>query len=598
MMSNPPAATLSDDPATLYAAAEGRMAPLGAEEAVFFHAATGRSQVMTRDVAQAFGLCQPFLTLDAHVARIIQSLPALKGQDGAVRKVLGMFVANGLMHTDQQFIARFVAGEEREQAPVSGVYLLAPTQTEGLAVALDALRTHAARFALAWPVHVVDTDDHVDAQARAALVAEFAQATAADVSHVRRETAVRIVDELAQALPAHSDALRAILPPQAQGGAAMRNLVALLAAGSRHLVLDDEALLPLLRHPEFAAGLHVDTRGYAMRSFDTPEKARDVGGTLDADPLAAHLDACGLTLGDVLARQREAQLTRDSLQGVVPARVPWLRADRRVAFTGVGRLGRFALSDPSLPFQLGPVERAGLTATREAYLDNYRSPPLWAGLSSFGVGQGERLMPLAFDGSELIPCTLPGAVKAVELQVELLRLARPDAVDFDFPDALVQRVPGTGADDALGRPDTGKCLAGFAAFVAQDLQGADAATRLAVMAAKLDDLAAASDHRVETYLAEYLAYHRSSIIERMQQMMASEASPPIYWAADLRSAVESQAKALVNGETPRLQGWPSELDAAGCVARFRSELRTLAAGLQAWPAAWELARARSAIWRG
>ena len=114
MMSNPPAATLSDDPATLYAAAEGRMAPLGAEEAVFFHAATGRSQVMTRDVAQAFGLCQPFLTLDAHVARIVQSLPALKGQDGAVRKVLGDTAAD----------ARYIVS-----IPLRGYAFVAPVQS-------------------------------------------------------------------------------------------------------------------------------------------------------------------------------------------------------------------------------------------------------------------------------------------------------------------------------------------------------------------------------------------------------------------------------------------------------------------------------------
>lgn len=594
---NPPSAT--GESSTLYAAVEGRIASLGTDEAVFFETASGRSQVMTRDVAHAFGLCQPFLTLEAHAARIIEALPALKGQTAAVRKVLDMFVANGLMRSDVDFVAQFAAASGSAQAPVSGIYLLCSSSApDALERALDGLRAHAARFALAWPIHVLDVDAPADAvPARAARVADFARATGAAVRYLTRQNAEAVVDALGRALPEHAEALAELLPPRAQGVGASRNLAALLAAGTRHLVLEADLRLPLGRHPESGTGLFADTRAYAMRSFASEHDALAAGIEPKADPLAAHLAACGLTLGEALAQQPEAALTRESLNGVVPSRAPWLRADRRVAFTAVGRAGRVALADPTLPFQLGPAERAGLNATRESYLDNYRTPALWAGLNRFGAGLGERLLPLAFDGSRLIPCTVPDAPKAAELQVELLRLAQPDSVDLDFPEALALAHPGVGADDALGRPDLGKCLSGLVAHVAQDLYAADTTARLGVLAARLEDLAAAPDARLVSYLTEYLVWHRSSVIERMQQMTASEPAPPIYWLADLRAAVQAQGKALIAGEVPRLAGWPASLDAAGCAARLRQELQRLASGLRAWPAAFELACAQSERWR-
>lgn len=593
----PPVAT--DDSSTLYAAVEGRIASLGTDEAVFFETATGRSQVMTRDVAHAFSLCQPFLTLDDHVARIIEALPSLKGQAAAVRKVLDMFVANGLMRSDVEFAAGFAAAAGRAQAPVSGLFLLcASPAADALDRALDGLRAHAAQFGLACPVYVIDAQIRAeDVPARAARIADFARTTGAAVRYVTRQSADAMVRALSEELPQHAAALADLLPPKAQGIGAARNMAALLAAGTRHLVLDADMLLPLGRHPEFAEGLYADTRAYALRSFATGHDAVAAGIAPPSDPLAAHLAVCGLSLGEALARHPEATITRESLHGVIASRAPWLEPTRRVAFTAVGRAGRVALPDPTLPFQLGPVERAGLTATRESYLENYRSPALWAGLSHFGAGMGERLVPLAFDGGALIPCTLPDGQRVTELQVELLRLAQPDSVDFDFPEALEQGHPGAGADDAVGRPDAAKCFAGLAAHVGQDLYGSDAAARLGVLAARLDDMVAAPDARVVSYLAEFLAWHRSAVIERMQQMTASEPSPPVYWVADLRAAVEAQGKALIGGGAPRLAGWPATLDAAGCAARFRQDARLLADGLRAWPAAFEFARAHAARWR-
>ncbi|HET9049122.1 MAG TPA: hypothetical protein VFN29_09230, partial [Chiayiivirga sp.] len=215
----------------------------------------------------------------------------------------------------------------------------------------------------------------------------------------------------------------------------------------------------------------------------------------------------------------------------------------------------------------------------------------------FGIGQAHQLQPLAFDVSQILPCTLPDAPRAMELQVALLRLAHPDSTDLDFPHALTPSDRAAKTNDTLGRPDLAHCLAGLADVVAQDVYATDPALHLALLAAKLEDLAAAPDARLTEYLGEFFAYHRSTAIEQMQRAMAADSAPPIYWLADLRAAVEAQGKALIAGEVPRLDGWPEGLDQTACVARFRSSVRDFAAGLRAWPDVFAVALERSGEWR-
>ena len=170
----------------------------------------------------------------------------------------------------------------------------------------------------------------------------------------------------------------------------------------------------------------------------------------------------------------------------------------------------------------------------------------------------------------------------------------PRSVDLSFPQALVRTSAGTKSDDEVGRPDSAECLRGLVSAVAQDLYASESGPRLGVIAARLEDMAAASNDTLVKYLSEYLAYYRSSLVERMQRAAASEKSPPVYWLADLRAAVQAQGKALVAETSPRLAGWSMGADAA---SMFRHELTQLAAGLSVWPELIAQAQSRNAVWR-
>lgn len=595
-MSTSTPAPITIDSTTLYAAVDGRMASLGTDEAVLFH--DGRSQVMTRDVAHAFGMCRAFLPMPAHVQRIMDAMPTLKGQGAAVQRVLQVLAGQGLMQTGAQFIARFTPNDETRQAPISGVFVAASAKAGEFQVMLDALVAHAERFPLAWPVYVIEgAVDAAGEVEHAQAVAEFVRNSGIKAVHLTRARIENLIGTISSALPSHGNVLRWLLTPVSGSTGAARNLAALLAAGTRMVFLDADTTLPILGHPQAAEGVFADARAMAVQTFDGPDSVRAAGAMLKVDPLQAHLDACGVSLAQAMAREPDATLKPESLQGVVPVRAAWLKPDNRVAFTALGWAGHVPARDPNWVFKLDPAARAGLTATRETYLDNYRIPSAWVGPSRFGIGQAHQLQPLAFDVSQILPCTLPDAPRAMELQIALSRLAHPDSTDLAFPQAAMQ-VRRTGVrNDALGRPDLAQCVAGLADVVAQDVYATEPALHLALLAAKLEDLAAAPDVRLTEYLAEFFAYHRSTAIEQMQRAMAADKSPPIYWLADLRSAVEAQGKALIAGEVPRLDGWPENLDAATCVARLRGSLQEFAVGLRAWPSAFDVARQHSAQWR-
>lgn len=597
-MSSIPTPTASADPGTLHAAIDGRMAHLGAGEAVFFDASNGTSHVMTADVARAFGLCQPFLPLHEHVLRIMQAMPALKGQGAAVQKVLEMLVGRGLMQADVQFLARYAdVPQATAQAPVSGLFLRAPARSGVLRGALDALATHVERFGFAHPLHVLDIEaEGALASEHEAAIGAFARRSGVRTHrHAARDLA-RLVESLVKAMPEQAQTIRWLLTPAVGSDGAARNLALLLAAGTRHLFLDAGDDLPLRPHPEAGSGLRADARAFALRSYGALQELAAAAGEPEQDGLAQQLDACGRSLAEAMAADARLRWQRAGLVGVAAAGNPKLRPQQRIAFTTVGRAGCFNLDDPTLPFKLGEAERAGLVASRENYLANYRKPVLWSGLAhpTIGVDGG---VPLAFDAARLVPCTVPTAAHAAQLQVSLMRLAQPDGVDLGFPLALAHQTTVAGSEDALGRPDSAQCLAGLAEHVAQDLHAIEPATRLAVLAAKLDDLAGASDAALGNYLSEYLAWYRSSNVERMQQAMAVNKTPPVFWLADLRAAVEAQGRALAQGETPRLAGWPASFDRVDCVARFRSELLSFGAALRLWPALFERAARENAGWR-
>jgi hypothetical protein len=222
---------------------------------------------------------------------------------------------------------------------------------------------------------------------------------------------------------------------------------------------------------------------------------------------------------------------------------------------------------------------------------------VWHGPRRFQVARGSNFTPFMVDNGQLTPCTSPYGRSEDALFAALSAAWWSDGVVIGTPFAIGHLQEGARArGELMSRPETpdvNLCIAEFVRHVGEDLQGQDPQRRNAVLGARLRDLADGEHGALVSYLREYLAYLRSQIVQAMQQALAQAKDAPVYWAADLRRLVEINGRALADGLPPRFAGWPQDADEAACVAAFRRELTTLADGLSAWPALWELARAQS-----
>lgn len=590
----------------LYASVEGRVGSLANDEVLFYDPATDRNHVMTAQVLQALGLCRDFQPLDTHIKRVADGLPGLKGQEVAVRRVLEGLAARGLLITDDAFLLQLSRNAPTELAPATAVFVRACNRPAQLRRLLQSLGDHYRRFGGALRLVLVDDSTDGDAmREHAALLAEFGQAAGVRTAYIGAARWQAIIDQLAAALPERADALRAMLQRDARyrgrrGGGIGKNLIGLLAAGERYLLLDDDFVFPLRRHPDYRPGLALGGQAWAVQSYDQLDRALAAGQEIDADPLALQLALCGQTLSGALGRVDGFELSRSGLQGLSPSLSPGLRADTRIALTVNGHRGAAGASGLTWLFMLDPARRAALIADQARYAVNRDDPPVWFGTRQYLLGSGSNFTPFAVDNRRQMPPTSPFGRSEDALFNALVRVAQGDAELLDVPFAIGHVQEGRRDRSALlGQPETpdvNLCLTDLARHVASDLYAAEPAPRLRLFAARLDDLAGGSEATVLSYLREYLSYRRSSAVEQLQQVAAGAGDAPAWWSEDLRTMIETNGRAVAARGTPRFAGWAEDATTSDCVAAFRHEAETLSAGLQAWPAAWQVALERREAW--
>jgi hypothetical protein len=592
--------------APLYASVEGRVASLANQEVLFYDPATDRNHVMTAQVLQAMALCREFQPMERQVQCVAEGVPGLQGQETAVRRVLEGLATRGLLTTDDAFLLRFSRMTPESLAPPTAIFIRACDRPAQVRHLLQSLQAHIARFGVSYRVVLVDDSSNSDAiRDHAELLRHFGEASGAAVVYVGQETWRAVAADLAKALPEHASSIEALLRRDAgyrgrRGGGTGKNLIGLLAAGERYLLLDDDFLFPLKRHPEYQPGLALDARAWAVRSYADQRQALDAGGEEAVDLIEQQLALCGQTIGGALGRVDGFSMTRADLQGMAPSRSAALQPDARITLTINGHRGAAGASGLTWLYMLNAAGRAQFTASREVYSATRDDPPVWFGTRRHMLGTGSNFTPFAVDNRRLLPPTSPYGRSEDVLFNALVQLAQGDARMLDVPCSIGHVQEGRRDRSALltqpETPDINLCFAELARHVATDLYAADAAPRLALFAARLDDVAGGSDATVLSYLNEFLTYRRSTAVEQLQLVAASAADAPDYWKTDLNSLIEANARAVVERAPPRFAGWAEDASSDDCVAAFRREAATLSAGMRAWPAAWTVALEQRDTW--
>lgn len=585
----------NDPDAPMLASVEGVAARLSAEEVIFQPRRTTDSRVMTMQVLELMGQTRSFRSIDAHVAQALRHVPGLR-DPVAARKAIEVLRQAGLMRSDEDFLGalRVAPQDMPAPAPFAGLCIRAcdrPAQVERL---LASLGEYEARFAARRPVLLFDDSRDRDAAARnRRLLEAHAKASGAAVTYVDPDAGERVAKLLRKALPQHGDVAGALLQqaPDTAGGRTW-NLLLLCSAGRRLAMLDEDFVFPLRRHPQARDGLDPSASRLAtVRFFDSLDASLAAGTDFDTDPIERHLDLLGRPVSAIVTRD-DLAIDRQDLRGLELADLAHFGPGSRIVTTMVGTRGASGSSSNAWLYELDEAARQEFWRDRDSYLRNIEAGSIWYGHPRARCARQAYFTPFSLDNSRLVPCTTTRGRKEDALFATLLRFCQPESLTLHLPQSIghVQETQRKRSEQRVITPN-------YAQFLFEQLQQADVGVRgddpearMHLAAATLENIAGAGDAALAAHLREYLNYFRAGLIERLQQQLVGSAGAPVYWQADVRALVEHNARAMVAREAPRLEGWPADLDDAGCAAMLRVALRDSARTLRAWPELWAFAR--------
>lgn len=590
-----------DPNATLFATMPGQVADLGNGECIFRPSHDDVPHVMTHQVLSALDRCREFRSADEHVEAIRKAMPGAPS-DG-IRRVFNGLVERGLVVAAEDFAARFLdaAAKAPPRADAGGLYIRACDRPAQLQRLLESLHDHARRGFPAQALTVVDDSRSPEAMAaQARLLRDHGERSGAPVRHVDAAAWQRVHEALAAALPEHRAALDDLIgrgrgeAPRTGPGRGW-NLALLLGAGRRILFGDDDFVLPLKLHPHLQDGIELDAHEMStVRFYTDTQAAMDAGHDADFDLMQWHLDLCGAPIGHAFEHESRLVPTREQWRRIAPSRLPRLVPEARVVATMNGHRGHSGSVASDWMYLIDPTSARDLYHERNRYLRLIESGRVWMGPDRATTMISTPFTPFAQDLSHLPAFVAPDERGEDGTFGAIARVLDPHAWVLHLPTAVGHLrdrehkflAPGS---SAVAR-NFNYFLVDFLARCEDELFAGTPQARLAAVAARLEDLAAATDRDLLRMLSEYLQATYSGQIRRLQTA-AEAAGPkaPIYWTADLQAVIKANAKALLYDGPPRLAGWPADLDAGGCAARLRRDLSRFSAMMRAWPEIWQAA---------
>ena len=585
-------------PSPLFASISASVAPVSPRECALRDTATGSTQILPNAVVETLDLCREFRSLDEHAHRLAQLQPQLQLQ--ALRQGLGTLAQRGLFISAADYLASLARAPAADPVPLRAVVIRACDRPAELRRLLQSLADNARRFPATRHTIVLD-DSRLPSNAaeHAALLAAFARETGVPATHVGANATAAIAERLAKARPEARETLAFLLAGTGSdevgfGGGKGYNLAALLGAGARYALLDDDFLLPLKHLPDSRPGLHLVPPGEMPAWFHPDADAALASGqALAVDPFEHAAAACGATLGRLLA-QDEYRIAPEALYGFAPSHAPHLRADTRIASVTHGHRGHSGAPSGGWMLLLEGASRDAFWQDEGGYRRNLEGQGIWYGSRQARLHAHSTFTPFAIDATTLVAPTMPGG------RSEDLLFGAVTAALYPHSAALHTRhtighlqESGRARGGGFARPVTPACNQFLAELVngqAGDLRAAAPAQRCLAIAAMLRDAAEAGAASRVALIGDYLRFVRADMAQRLEGARAGAGgSAPDYWRRDIDTAIKAQRDALLADSLPRFSDWGTVDTEAGAATRLQAGLRHYARTLEHWPALFDAA---------
>ena len=337
----------------------------------------------------------------------------------------------------------------------------------------------------------------------------------------------------------------------------------------------------------------------SVRFHDTYGAARSAGEPAPAGRLLDAMELCGKTLSELVADATLSLPDVDEWTGQPLVALREYGADTRVISILPASYGDDRTGNREWLYTLDEGGRQSLWAEgHEAYQRRLTHRHIVYSMARPTMRPMANFTPLVLDNRSLLAPAAPLHRGEDLYQSALTRFLLPGERVFELPLGLGHWREGARkmAPPTPRTPGLSRFIADAVLATSDICEAQPAAERLGYAANVLDDLAAASNGRRQERLVQYLTSVRADTVHQLNQVLEQTGEAPEYWAADVRTLVETNALALTNSAAPKLSEWRTEATGDACAERLAADLRQHASGLRAWPALWSKCEGRLDEW--
>lgn len=559
----------------------------------------GKRAMVTPEVYATLVRCDRFKSLEEHTRDIIESNPAMQGQQADIRKVLQTMLDSGIMLSAKSACQKLkqkaedTTGEKELTEPV--VAILTWERPQALERLLESIITNCDPKNFHRLYVIDDSRKAENIRQNQILTDLFASKISAPVHYFGRSEQRNLINELVKQLPEHESVIHFLTDHSRWGdhwtAGLSRNLALLLSCGRRLVMIDDDAICDVYDPPLPKHNVTFSDDAREAAFFGSKKEWTHLKQPINPDPINRHMRCLGLSFSEALTVLGQNHLKPSGFANVTALQLSELKADSAVLVTECGSLGCPGTgSNTWLPF-MAPISLKHMLASVEKTTQALGGRKVWVGRNQPHFAPRSNMSQITgFDNRQMLPPYLPIMRGQDRLFGIMLDFVFPESVVLDYPWAvphlpLPERRWRDKDLDFTPAKSFPKLLIEKIIEYKSSCPSASPVDRLSALSTWFNDMSSANTGSLTSMYIDSRLSLDSELLQRLTALLDKAETTPVNWQNYLRNGIQQLNTDLnrVSREDFELSGLPAALDSGDLIAFWKAVWGDFATALKAWP---------------
>ena len=575
-----------------------RAYPVSDGNLLLHNTVNGKRAMVTPEVYATLVRCNRFKTLEAHTAAVIESNPAMQGQQSDIRKVLQTMLDSGIMVSAESACKKLKKKAEPEpgrKLPGPVVAILTWERPQALERLLESIATNCDTENF-HRLYVIDDSRSAENIIQNQMVTDrFVSKISAPLQYFGRSEQRTLIDNLVKQLPEHESAIQFLTEHSRWTdhwtAGLSRNLALLLSCGRRLVMMDDDAICDVYDPPlpKHNVTFSDDPREAAF--FGSEQEWAHLKQPINPDPINRHMQCLGLTFSEALTVLGQNHLKPAGFANATALQLSELKADSAVLVTECGSLGCPGTSNNTWLPIMAPVSLKRMLASVEKTTQALGARKVWSGRNHPHFTPRSNMSQITgFDNRRMLPPYLPIMRGQDRLFGIMLDFIFPESVVLDYAWAvphlpLPERQWHDKDLDFTPAKSFPKLLVDKIVEYKSTCPSASPADRLSALSTWFNDMASANTGSLTSMYIDSRLSLDSELLQRLTALLAKAETAPVNWQNYLRNGIAQLNSDLnrVSREDFEVSGLPAKLDSNALIGFWQVIWGDFATALKAWP---------------